>query len=110
MFVVYNQVTGVTSSWKYTYATTATEVKSLLDAGRAVTAASNSTSSDPIVGGHAYEILDVYEQDGQAHVTVYNPWGVDGADGYDDYPNDGLIDLTWTDFVAKFSWIAISAV
>jgi len=35
---------------------------------------------------------------------------VDGADGYDDYPNDGLIDLTWTDFVAKFSWIAISAV
>jgi len=109
MFVVYNQVTGVTSSWKYTSATSASELESLLGAGRALSAAS-ATDSYPIVGGHAYEILDVYQQDGQTYVTLYNPWGVDGADGYDDYPNDGLIDLTWTDFVAKFSWIAISAV
>jgi len=108
MFTVYNQVTGVTSSWKYTYATTPSELESLLSAGRALSAAS-AADSYPIIGGHAYEILDVYQQDGQTYVTLYNPWGVDGVSPSIG-ANDGLIDLTWTDFVAKFSWIAISAV
>lgn len=113
MDVVYDQVTGLASSWKFTYAATASELALAIDAGRALSAASG-TDSYPIVGGHAYEILNVYQKDGQTFVTLYNPWGVDFGnwfpDGpYDTNPNDGLIDLTWTDFTAKFSWIAFSA-
>lgn len=110
---VYTQVTGVAASWKPTSDITSSYVEGLLKADRAVSGGTEEDSY-PILGGHAYVILDVYKvaiAPGLyvTHVTVYNPWGEDGVSPPDG-DDDGIIDLTWNEFVEKFTWIAISAV
>jgi hypothetical protein len=63
-----------------------------LQAGHAVTAASDSDSIGPIIGDHAYMVQSVTTTDQGTFVTVYNPWGVDGVN-YDSNPGDGLLRL-----------------
>ena len=76
-------------------------ITSSLSTGRAVTAASYSSASGPIVGNHAYEVKAAYASDGTMYVTVYNPWGYDGTNS-DSNPGDGLITLTMAQFKQYF--------
>lgn len=67
-----------------------------LNAGRAVTVATNSSiiNGAPLVGNHAYSLIGVNTDGfGNYTFTVRNPWGTDGA-GNDDNPYDGIIILT----------------
>jgi hypothetical protein len=75
-----------------------------LAAGHAVTAASSSTSPAPIVGNHAYNVYNVYNQSGVWYVTVYNPWGFDGA-SWDSNSSDGLLTLTASQFQSCFTTV-----
>jgi hypothetical protein len=63
-----------------------------LQAGHAVTAGSDSNSTGPIIGNHAYMVQSVTTTSQGTFVTVYNPWGVDGVN-YDSNPGDGLLTL-----------------
>jgi hypothetical protein len=72
-----------------------------LAAGHAVTAASNSPSQFPIISNHAYSVHAVNYVGGTWYITVYNPWGFDGA-SYDSNPSDGLLTLTASQFKTCF--------
>lgn len=63
-----------------------------LQSGHAVTAASYTAGSGPIVGDHAYMVQSVTTTNQGTFVTVYNPWGVDGV-SYDSNYSDGLLTL-----------------
>lgn len=79
-----------------------------LASGHAVTAGSLSSPTTPIVGSHAYEIHMVTQDatTGTWYVTVYNPWGTDGAT-WDSNSSDGLLMLTAADFQSRFSNVQI---
>jgi hypothetical protein len=55
-----------------------------------------------IISLHAYAILDVYEWAGNWRVTLYNPWGWDASGAPSDGQDDGIIDLSWNQFVQHF--------
>jgi hypothetical protein len=59
-----------------------------------------------IVSLHAYAILDVYEWGGNWRVTLYNPWGWDSYGAPLDGRDDGVIDLSWNQFVQHFELYA----
>jgi hypothetical protein len=90
-----------------------TLLQSALQAGQPVTASTPDWGKDAagqqiiekdgIIGDHAYAIIDVYQQQGQWRVTLYNPWGFDGVTAATDGSDDGLIDITWNSFVEHFT-------
>jgi hypothetical protein len=84
----------------------AQDMANALAAGHAVTAGSPPTSVWPIVGSHAYNVHCVTYENGAWYVTVYNPWGVDGAN-YDTNSGDGLLKLTAAQFQAAYSTVEI---
>ncbi len=87
------EITGESSVWQYTSGSTTTlanNIRSALDAGHALTLGSYSNASSPVVGGHAYVIMSIDENN---YVTVYNPWGVDGR-SWDSNYGDGLLRLS----------------
>jgi hypothetical protein len=106
----YNDVTGAgstdVSTSTMSTSSLAAFIKNQLDSGHALTAATSSLPSSPLVGGHAYMVksLDVTSQG--TFVTVYNPWGWDGG-GSDNNLYDGLVQLTVAQFQAGFT--ALSA-
>lgn len=59
-----------------------------------------------IVGRHAYAILDVYQWGGNWRVVLYNPWGWDSTQPPLDGQDDGMIDLSWNQFVQHFEFYA----
>ena len=73
-----------------------------LASGHAITLGSRYTASTPVVPAHAYMVKEVHIADGQWHVTVYNPWGVDGRTWDDNY-SDGLLTLTVDQVIQHFS-------
>ena len=105
---VYRAVTGLwtTRLWP-TSSNVASSMASHLAAGHAVTVGSNSNAASPIVGLHAYMVKSVEVNAGETHVTVYNPWGLDGR-SYDSNPGDGLLRLTLDQFRVAFSTVVIS--
>ena len=84
--------------------TLAQTMANALAAGHAVTAASDNPAAFPIVSNHAYEIHAVTYESGVWYVTVYNPWGYDGA-SYDSNPGDGLLKLTAAQFQSLYSTV-----
>lgn len=88
-----------------------TAIKKLLDAGKAVTYATNvAPSGAPLLDGHAYEV-DAVNVDSHGNVVslrLRNPWGVDGAgnDGHD----DGYVTVTPTQAFQAFLGIVSAAV
>lgn len=108
MSTVYRQVTNVWARNYYIFNTTDAAVWNLLsqeiDQGHALTLASIGQPESPIVGGHAYTVHSIFEQDGTRYVTVHNPWGVDGR-SWDDNYYDGLMTLTMSKFRACFSYV-----
>jgi hypothetical protein len=80
----------------------ATFLSTQLQAGHAVTAGSNSNSPGPIVGNHAYMVQSVTTTAQGTFVTVYNPWGFDGA-SFDSNPGDGLLTLPIATFQRCFN-------
>jgi uncharacterized protein YaiE (UPF0345 family) len=101
----YTAITGASYSMQYTTSSTANalaqSMANSLAAGHAVTAGSNNPSSAPIVSSHAYDVQAVTDVNGTWYVTVYNPWGFDGA-SWDSNPNDGLLQLTASQFQTCF--------
>jgi hypothetical protein len=96
MGAVYKDVTNRNSQTLYTGGTDQAMYNFIagdLAAGQAVTLGSKSSASGPIIGGHAYEVKAAFTVGGTLYVTVYNPWGYDGA-GSDSNTNDGLVTLT----------------
>lgn len=107
MDVVYEEITGVSSSFRYTSGTTsalATYIRDNLNAGHAVTLGSYSGAASPVVGGHAYQVVSI---DASNYVTVYNPWGVDGR-SYDSNYNDGLLRLSITQIQSNYVAVCVS--
>src|SRR6185436_14805566 len=56
---------------------------------------------DGMVGGHAYTVMGVEEENGQKYVVVRNPWG--GTEPGNDGNNDGVFRLTVDQFAQQFS-------
>jgi hypothetical protein len=115
MSVVYQELTGESSSYISTSSGEAVLYEQLLTAkldGHAVTLGSWSSqpSGSQIVGGHAYVVQDVgLDEQGQRYVDVYNPWGIDGRwDGSNYY--DGILRLTFDEVDSYFSAGAMSLV
>ncbi len=77
--------------------------QSALAAGDAVTVASTGATVGPIYPNHAYMVQAVTA----TTVTVYNPWGYDGAT-WDSTPDDGLLTLPLKLFEQAFCCAAIS--
>lgn len=106
MGTVYTEVSGANYAYRW-LDTTSTDaynyIATQLAAGHAVSAASYSNATGPIVGNHAYEVKSV----DNGYVTVYNPWGVDGTN-YDSNSSDGLLRLSLNTFLAKFTAIAVN--
>jgi Ca2+-binding RTX toxin-like protein len=76
-------------------------VRAALQAGRVVTA-SNADQTTMIYDKHCYTVLDVYESAGCWQVKLRNPWGHDVKDEWavpSGDADDGIIILTWYDFV-----------
>jgi hypothetical protein len=110
MSTVYQEVTGKSASTLWTgdsAASLALSIANALAAGHAVTAGSYSSPPSPIIGGHAYEVKAIQGAGGSAIVTVYNPWGVDGRGS--DGSNDGLVQISMTQFQECFSAVVVSA-
>jgi hypothetical protein len=95
------------TGWDYTWVSAssmgAQQMRSRLLAGDILVAATpDFPPSSAVVGDHNYVVCDVYYQNGQWKVLLYNPWGRDGrvcTDGND----DGMVTLGWSEFVAHFS-------
>ncbi len=111
MDAVYADITnqgGIDESTSGTSAASlASFISSELAGGHVLTAGTNSTSMGPFVGGHAYMVKSIATISGTTYVTVYNPWGFDGA-SYDSNPSDGLLQVTLADFQADFMALAAS--
>jgi hypothetical protein len=74
-----------------------------LQVGEVLTVGTRTQTTGGIVASHAYELLNVYQSGGQWRVTLYNPWGIDGATGAISGGNDGVVDISWTAFSASFN-------
>lgn len=81
-------------------------INTSLTAGHAVTAASSYSPGNPIVGSHAYMVKGIEITAGGTFVTVYNPWGIDGA-SYDSNSNDGLLRVTMDNFMSNFDAVVV---
>ncbi len=77
-----------------------------------IASSNQTTSSNKVIGDHAYVIYDIFQINGAWQVRLYNPWGTDGfkrADGTINYGgtldgnSDGLVTLSWSEFTANFS-------
>jgi hypothetical protein len=76
------------------------EIQSILNSGRSITAGSYNDTQFT-VGGHAYSVVSAFtNSSGQQIVRIRNPWGVDGRQANGD-PNDGFIDLTFSEYVSS---------
>jgi len=78
-----------------------------LAAGHALSALTWWSTSAPVIADHVYMIKAVETVGGTTYVTVYNPWGYDGA-AWDSNPSDGLLRLTLAEFQDNFWMGAIS--
>ncbi|MCY2927455.1 MAG: C2 family cysteine protease, partial [Planctomycetota bacterium] len=112
MDAAYQDVTGQAATRQSVVAQTDSSlvnlVTSSLSQGHAISAASLSTASGPIIANHAYGVQAVTHVDGTYFVTVYNVWGRDGVT-YDANPGDGLVTLTLAAFRSTFSTLCTSA-
>jgi hypothetical protein len=79
-----------------------------LAAGNAVTASTLTTepAGSPIVADHAYNVHSVTNVNGTWYVTVYNPWGWDGA-SWDSNAYDGLLTITAAQFQSWFNTVEV---
>lgn len=104
----YRAITGASGSYSGTAGLStdilAQNMANSLAAGHAVIAGSNSSTAAPIVGSHAYNVHAVVFENNLWYVTVYNPWGFDGA-SYDSNSGDGLLKLTASQFQSSFGTI-----
>jgi hypothetical protein len=55
-------------------------------------------TSPELVGQHCYAITKVERVNGKWFVTLYNPWGVDGAGATGDAAKDGFVRVSWESF------------
>ncbi len=94
---------GNTASYyngSYAPTTVARIIRTALQHGYAITAGSWWGISGPIIGGHAYLVGRI---DNNNNVTVYNPWGVDGTSNGSN-PSDGVIKISISQFMQYFSY------
>ncbi len=71
----------------------------------------DSGTTAGVIANHCYSVYKIFKDEkGNWLVRLRNPWGTDGRDGalYDrnsekqQFANDGLITLTWSQFTANF--------
>ncbi len=89
-------------------ASLAQRIQAALQAGNPVGATTPWNAGGPIIGSHAYSVRAVEYDTATStwYVTVYNPWGVDGA-SYDSNSGDGYLRLTISVFQANFNGVCI---
>jgi hypothetical protein len=100
------------STYTVDNSTSPTDVRDALRAGAIVTAGTPDYGKDAagnpidekdgIVGSHAYAVIDVYQNNGEWRVKLYNPWGWDGIVPATDGHDDGMIDISWNTFTSHF--------
>jgi hypothetical protein len=92
-------------------ASLAQRIQAALQAGNPVGATTPWNAGGPVIGSHAYSVRAVEYDTATAtwYVTVYNPWGVDGA-SYDSNSGDGYLRLTISVFQANFNGVCIGNV
>src|SRR5262245_7882386 len=73
-------------------------VAAALAAGLVVTAG-NADQTDVVFDYHSYTVLGVYQESGTWYIKLRNPWGYDGGSVTWGDPNDGILVMTWDDFV-----------
>ena len=111
MSTVYAQITGRSATdfnmtAKTTDQSVISTITNALAAHKALSAGSIKTSG-PIIGSHAYMIKSIQTANGNTTVTLFNPWGVDGA-GDDGNSSDGLITIALSKMKTYFYAISIS--
>jgi hypothetical protein len=77
----------------------------LLSVGAPIVASTFSTLAENpagIIPNHCYTILQVFEENGQRHVELRNPWGQDAQGKPRDGANDGRLVLTLEEFTQLF--------
>jgi hypothetical protein len=106
---VYRAVTGQATARYYAAgANMGVWMADQLAAGHALSAGTwSNPTAGPVVGLHAYQVKGVEIAADQTYVTVYNPWGFDGAMA-DSTPSDGLVRLRLDQFQADFSLVIVS--
>ncbi|MFO0878522.1 MAG: hypothetical protein U0840_14375 [Gemmataceae bacterium] len=98
-------LTGDSSTWISNGSMNSQTMKNQITGGWLLTASSNESASNVsagVVADHAYYVYDVYLSSGVWYVKLYNPWGHDTSGGAQYGSDDGLIRLTWAQFVANF--------
>jgi len=82
-------------------------IQSSLAKGYVVAAGTvGAPSARTLVDNHAYTVVQAGWHYGVRWVQLRNPWGIDGKGG-DSNPNDGLVWVTWNQFVANMSALII---
>jgi hypothetical protein len=102
--------TGKTANYQTVGSISPQAMQASLASGAYILAASQTytyVSYDGIIGNHVYAVLAVYNDNGTWKVRLYNPWGtdrengttIDSADRSHPPANDGIITLTWSQFI-----------
>jgi hypothetical protein len=81
------------------------DIKAATEADKMVVAATygnNAVQNVPgVVGGHAYTVMGVAEENGQKYVVMRNPWG--STEPGNDGNNDGVFKMPLDQFAQQFS-------
>jgi hypothetical protein len=101
-------VTGKNPSDVSTSSISFDQIKNGLQGGKAVSAGRYlQSSTDKIVGQHAYSVTNAYTMsNGEQRIVVRNPWGVDGRAVQG--ANDGFIDLSFNEFRSSFGGVSFA--
>ena len=78
-----------------------------IQSGNALTLASKGSPPGPVIGNHAYVVYGVSSSEEGMFVTVFNPWGYDGA-SWDSNYQDGLLTLSLDQFFENFNYALAS--
>jgi hypothetical protein len=107
--VTYTEITGLSSEWWSTTHWTSNDalgtfITDELAKGYTLGGGTKTSAGSPIIGNHAYEILDAAIVGGAWTVTVYNPWGIDGVT-WDSNPDDGILVISMDTFRQNYDTV-----
>lgn len=101
-------LTGYSTAFYSSVGASPQDFSDKINAGRIYVASSKSTTSWPIVSNHSYSVIGVVKVNGSWFVDLYNPWSTDAPakTGSEKVAvtgrNDGLLRITWSDYLRNF--------
>ena len=85
-----------------------TSVLAELQAGHVILAGNHGGATPLIVNDHAHTTLGLENSLGYLRVTIRNPWGYNGGTSTFAEAQDGIIVMSWDDFVNTFEEVWVS--